>query len=64
MGKEGGGSHSNMTSFEIPAITHFEGNVKNILERLLVLRSRVIKLSKLEDPNEEVKLTFRILGLI
>ena len=61
--EEEGESRSNVTSFQIPAITQFDGNLEQVLESLSNLRSKVIKPRQLEH-NEEIKLTLKFLGLI
>ena len=62
--EEEGESRTNVTSFEIPVIVHFDGDVEDIMEILLDLRSRIIKHRQLEDFNKEVKLTLKIPGII
>ena len=64
MSKDEGKTCSNVISFEIPAITRFNGDVEHVLESLSELRTKVIKPSKLETEREEVKLTLKMLGLI
>ena len=61
--EEEGESRSNVTSFQIPAITQFDGNLEQVLESLSNLRSKVIRPRQLEH-NEEIKLTLKYLGLI
>ena len=52
---DGDDSRSNVTTFEMNSITHFDNNVKNVLETLSQLEERVIKPKAIDDPNEEIK---------
>ena len=57
-------SRSNVTNCEIPAITHFNNNVENVLSSISILKERVIKPKEIEDPNELIKITHELLKLI
>ena len=62
--EEKGESRSNVTNFEIKAITHFDKDVEQVLVSLLELDTRIVKTKKLENPNEGIKLTCKMLQLI
>ena len=47
--EEGRESRTNMTSFEIPAITRFDGDLEGVLQSLSELKTRVIKPRQLES---------------
>ena len=61
---EAGETRSNVTSFEIQAISHFDSSLESVLESISALKTKVIKPRQLEDKNEEIKLTMKMLGLI
>eukprot|EP01083_Nonionella_stella_P195033 718776_1 len=61
---DGDDSRSNVTTFEMNSISHFENNVENVLETLSQLEERVVKPKAIEDPNEEIKERLQLLQLI
>ena len=62
--EEEGETRTNVASFEIPAITRFDGDVENVLESLQALKTKVIKPKQLETEAERVKVTIKMMGLI
>ena len=62
--EEEGESRTNVTSFEIPAITRFNGDLEDVLGSLSELKTKVIKPRQLELDREDVKLTLKMSGLI
>ena len=62
--EEEGETRTNVTSFEIPAITRFDGDVEDVLVSPQMLKTKVIKPRQLKEEKEEVKLTLKMLGLI
>ena len=62
--EEEGETRTNVTSFEIPAIIRFDGDVEDVLQSLNELKTKVIRPRQLEKEQEEVKLTLKMLGLI
>ena len=60
----GGESRSNVTNFEIKAITRFDSNVETVLEVLTQLNEKVIKPKAIDDPNEEWKVTLQLLQIV
>ena len=62
--EEEGETRTNVTSFEIPAIIRFDGDVEDVLQSLNELKTKVIRPRQLETEKEEVKLTLKMLGLI
>ena len=61
---DGNDSRSNVTHWEIKAISHFENNVENVLESVHQLFERVIKPKGIEDEHELIMTTIRMMGLI
>jgi hypothetical protein len=57
-------SRSNVTSFEMEGISHFDNNVENVLVSISQLKERVIKPKAIEDPNEEIRVTVQLMQLI
>ena len=54
---DGDESRSNVTSFQMKGISHFDNNVEGVLEALSQLMERVVKPKNLENSNEEWKVT-------
>ena len=61
---EGNNSRSNVTSFELKSISHFDNNIENVLESILQLIKRVVKPKAIEDKNKAFRTTLKILQLI
>ena len=61
--EEEGESRSNVTTFSIPAIAQFDGELEKTLISLSTLRAKVVKPRQLEN-NKEIKLNMKYLGLI
>lgn len=61
---DGDESRSNITHFEMKAISHFDNNVKAVLEAFSQLYERVIKPKAIEDKNEEFKMTMKLLQIL
>ena len=57
-------SRSNVTSFEMKSISHFDNNVENVLETLSQLQERVIKPKAIDNKPEEVKVWMQLMQLI
>jgi hypothetical protein len=57
-------SRSNVTSFEMEGISHFDNNVENVLVSISQLKEQVIKPKSIEDPNEEIWVTLQLMQLI
>ena len=62
--KEGDDSHSNILSFPMKTINHFDNNVEDILNSISQLYERVIKPKGINDPNNETKQTLKLMELI
>ena len=62
--EEEGKTRTNVASFEIPAVTHFDGDVEEVLESLSALKTKVVKPRQLETETKEQKLTLKMMGLI
>lgn len=61
---DGDESRSNITHFEMKAISHFDNNVEAVLEAFSQLHEKVIKPKAIEDKNEEFKLTMKLLQIL
>ena len=61
---EGDDSRSNITNWEMKGISHFEGNVENVLNSFYQLHERIIMPKQIVDPNEEIKETLHFMKLI
>ena len=57
-------SRSNVTSFEMKSISHFDNNVENVLETLSQLQERVIKPKAIDNLPEETKVRMQLLQLL
>ena len=60
----GNESRSNVTTFEIKGITHFDNNIENVLNAFMNLNERVIKPKNMQDKNEEFKMILELLQLL
>ena len=60
----GNTSRDNVTSFEIRGISHFDGNIENVLETFMSLNESIIKPKAMEDPKEEFKMILKLLNLL
>ena len=61
---DGHESRSNVTTFEIRGISHFDNNIENILETFRQLNERVIKPKNMANKNEEFKRILKYLHLL
>ena len=61
---DGNKSRSNVTSFEIKGISHFDNNIEKVLETFMELNERVIKPKCLTDCKEECKTVIKLLHLL
>ena len=61
---DGDESRSNVTSFEIKGINHFDNNVEAVLETFMELNERVIKPKGITDSKEECKTVIKLLHLL
>ena len=60
----GDNSRGNVTTWELPGISHFEGNVEAVLNTLSQLEERIIKPRAIEDPAEGIKTTLQLMQLV
>ena len=60
---DGNKSRSNVTSFEIKGISHFDNNIEKVLETFMELNERVIKPKCLTDCKEECKTVIKLVQL-
>ena len=56
--------HSNITNYAIKSMSHFGNNLENVLEAILSLKERVIKLQGIKDDIELIKTTIHLMQLI
>ena len=59
-----GETRSNVTSYSIPTIGHFDNNVEDVLTSLSLLDEKVIKPRGIEDSCEYIKVRQKMLSLI
>ena len=59
-----GETRSNVTSFSIKTISHFDNNVEGVLTSLSLLDEKVIKPRGIEDSCEKTKVRQKMLSLI
>ena len=61
---DGDESRSNVTTFEIPGISHFDNNIENVLTTFMQLNERIIKPKGMADKNQEFKRILKFLHLL
>ena len=59
-----GETRSNVTSYSIPTIGHFDNNVEDVLTSISLLDEKVIKPRGIEDSCEHTKVRQKMLSLI
>ena len=57
-------SRSNVTSFEIKGINHFDNNVESVLETFMELNEQVIKPKGITDSKQECKTVIKLLHIL
>ena len=61
---DGDTSRDNVTSFEIRGISHYDGNIENVLETFMSLNESIVKPKAMADPKEEFKMILKLLHLL
>lgn len=61
---DAGETRSNVTTFKMPGITHFDGNVEHVLDSFNQLQERIIKPRQIDNQVEQTKTLVQMMQFI